>query len=100
MRDILAPDLRVLFIGFNPGLRSGSSGHHYAGRGNQFWRRLHAAGLTPVLLEPSEDRELLCYAIGSTNLVSGQRERPSWRAPSCGLVRRACARWCRSAGRG
>lgn len=70
MRDILAPDLRVLFVGFNPGLRSGSSGVHYAGRGNQFWRLLHAAGLTPVLLQPSEDRQLVRYGVGSTNLVS------------------------------
>lgn len=70
MRDILAPDLRVLFVGFNPGLRSGWSGHHYAGRGSQFWRLLHDAGLTPVLLDPSEDRELLRHRLGSTNLVS------------------------------
>jgi double-stranded uracil-DNA glycosylase len=70
MRDILAPDLQILFVGFNPGLRSGNSGHHYAGRGNQFWRLLFAAGLTPVLLDPSKDRELVRYGLGSTNLVA------------------------------
>jgi len=70
MRDILARDLRILFVGFNPSLRSGRSGHHYAGPGNQFWRLLHAAGLTPVVLDPGEDRRLVRYGLGSTNLVS------------------------------
>ncbi|MHB9145510.1 MAG: Cof-type HAD-IIB family hydrolase [Symbiobacteriia bacterium] len=67
--DILAPDLDVVMVGFNPGLRSGATGHHYAGRGNRFWELLFTAGLTPVLLSPEQDRDLLQYGIGSTNLV-------------------------------
>ena len=68
--DIVAPDLRVLFCGFNPGTRSGAIGHNYAGRGNQFWRLLADSGLTPRQLAPEEDRTMVQYGLGSTNLVS------------------------------
>lgn len=68
--DIFGPNLAVLFIGFNPGLRSGALGLHYAGRGNQFWRLLADAGLTPRLLAPEEGPALLpALGLGSTNLV-------------------------------
>jgi len=70
VKDIVGPGVRLLFVGFNPGLRSGETGHHYAGRGNEFWRLLEAAGLTPVLLSPEHDRRLLAFGIGSTNLVA------------------------------
>ena len=70
LADILDVGLDVLFVGFNPGLRSGALGHHYAGRGNQFWRLLAAAGLTPRLLRPEEDRLLPRWGLGSTNLVA------------------------------
>ncbi|MBP2316413.1 mismatch-specific DNA-glycosylase [Azospirillum soli] len=68
--DIVAPNLHALFVGFNPGTRSGALGHNYAGRGNQFWRLLAAAELTPHLLRPEEDRLLLSFGLGSTNLVA------------------------------
>ncbi|MCW2244205.1 mismatch-specific DNA-glycosylase [Azospirillum canadense] len=68
--DIVAPNLDVLFVGFNPGTRSGALGHNYAGRGNQFWRLLAEAGLTPRLLRPEEDRLLPEFGLGSTNLVA------------------------------
>lgn len=68
LRDVLAPGLRVLFVGINPGLRSAEIGHHFGGRTNPFWRLLHAAGLTPVLLVPEEDRRLLEFGLGVTNL--------------------------------
>lgn len=70
MEDIVGPRVRLLFVGFNPSLKSGQTGHHYAGRGNEFWRLLHAAGLTPVPLSPEQDRQLLEFGIGSTNLVA------------------------------
>jgi double-stranded uracil-DNA glycosylase len=68
--DILAPGLEVLFVGFNPGLRSAASGHNFAGRGNQFWRLLADAGLTPRLLRPEEDRLVPGWGVGITNLVA------------------------------
>ncbi len=68
--DVIAPNLRVLFVGINPGLYSGWSGHHFARPGNRFWPALHAAGFTPHLLDPSEERELLLYGCGITNFVN------------------------------
>ena len=35
--DIVAPDLRVLFCGINPGLYSAATGYHFARPGNRFW---------------------------------------------------------------
>lgn len=68
--DIITPGLNALFVGFNPGTRSGQLGHNYAGRGNQFWKLLAEAGLTPRLLRPEEDRLLPEFGLGSTNLVA------------------------------
>ena len=70
IKDVIAPGLRVLFVGINPGLYSGWSGHHFARPGNRFWPTLHAAGFTPRLLHPSEERELLAYGCGITNFVN------------------------------
>jgi double-stranded uracil-DNA glycosylase len=44
--DVLAPGLRVVFCGINPGLYSGAVGHHFARPGNRFWTALHGAGFT------------------------------------------------------
>ena len=70
LRDVIAPDLKVLFVGINPGLYSGWSGHHFARPGNRFWRALHAGGFTPRVLHPSEQGELLLSGYGVTNLVN------------------------------
>src|SRR5512147_853830 len=70
VRDVIAPGLRVLFCGINPGLYSGATGHHFARPGNRFWPTLHQAGFTQRLLAPSEERELLTFGYGITNLVA------------------------------
>ncbi|WP_369131261.1 G/U mismatch-specific DNA glycosylase [Modestobacter roseus] len=70
LRDVVAPDLDVLFCGINPSLLSAEVGHHFARPGNRFWPALHRAGLTPRLLTPAEDRELLRYGLGVTNVVA------------------------------
>jgi double-stranded uracil-DNA glycosylase len=67
---VLAPDLRVLFCGINPGRVSAAAHAHFANPRNDFWRLLHAAGFTPRLLEPQEQFELLGYGIGVTNAAS------------------------------
>src|SRR5207253_604893 len=67
--DIIAPGLRVLFCGINPGLYSGAVGHHFARPGNRFWPALHAAGITERVLSPWESRLLLDHGFGITNLV-------------------------------
>ena len=66
--DIIGPGLAVLFVGFNPSVHSSRRGHFYAGPGNQFWRLLALAGLTPRVFAPEEDRELLALGIGITDL--------------------------------
>jgi TDG/mug DNA glycosylase family protein len=58
----------ILFVGINPGLGSWARSHNFAGPGNPFWRLLHAAGLTPVLLQPEEDRRLAEFGLGLVNL--------------------------------
>lgn len=68
--DLLAPNLHVLFVGINPGRKSAAEGHNFAGPGNHFWRLLHDAGWTPRRYEPYEERRLLEYGIGITNIVS------------------------------
>jgi TDG/mug DNA glycosylase family protein len=69
LRDVIAPDLDVLFCGINPSIVSAKRGHHYARPGNRFWPVLHGAGFTPRLLSADEDGELLRYGLGLTNLV-------------------------------
>jgi len=69
LSDVVAPGLRVLFCGINPGLYSAYTGHHFARPGNRFWPTLHAAGFTPRRLHPAEERELLALGYGLTNIV-------------------------------
>ncbi len=70
MPDVVAPRLKVLFVGINPGLYSAAVKHHFARPGNRFWPALHYAGFTPRLLAPHEERELLKYCLGITNIVN------------------------------
>lgn len=61
--------MRLLFVGYNPSVRSALLGHYYAGRNNRFWELLHAAGLTPRRLRFEDDRLLPSLGIGVTDLV-------------------------------
>ncbi|MEU5097627.1 G/U mismatch-specific DNA glycosylase [Streptomyces sp. NPDC020996] len=70
MPDVVADGLKVLFCGINPGLMSAATGHHFARPGNRFWPVLHLSGFTPRQLKPSEQRELLSYGFGITNVVA------------------------------
>jgi hypothetical protein len=67
---VIAPGLRVLFCGINPGLYSGATGHHFARPGNRFWPTLHRAGFTARQLRPAEQCELLKAGYGVVNLVN------------------------------
>ncbi len=67
--DLIAPALRVLFCGINPGLYTAAIGHHFGRPGNRFWPALHGAGFTPRLFAPWEERALLPLGIGITNMV-------------------------------
>ncbi|MGH3091388.1 MAG: mismatch-specific DNA-glycosylase [Gaiellaceae bacterium] len=65
--DILAPGLRAVFCGINPGRRSAAAGCHFANPRNDFWRLLADAGLTPRRLDPSEQWTMLELGYGLTN---------------------------------
>lgn len=74
--DLIDDRVRLLFVGINPGLWTAAVNAHFARRGNRFWPALHAAGITPYLVDPSDgmsdaDHELvLGLGIGITNIVS------------------------------
>ncbi|RBW69439.1 mismatch-specific DNA-glycosylase [Bacillus taeanensis] len=68
--DYLKKDLLVLFVGFNPSIRSSEVGHHFANPTNRFWKILYHAGLTPEKMTYEEDFRLLKHNYGLTNIVS------------------------------
>jgi TDG/mug DNA glycosylase family protein len=65
--DVLAPNLRCVFCGINPGRVSAAAGAHFANPRNDFWRLLHEAGFTPRLFAPAEQNGLLALGYGVTN---------------------------------
>src|SRR5437868_1658490 len=67
--DLIAPNLKVLFCGINPGIYSGATGLHFARPGNRFWKVLHLAGFTDRQLDPSEEDQLLVRGYGITCFV-------------------------------
>jgi double-stranded uracil-DNA glycosylase len=68
--DVLAPGLRIVFCGINPGFRSAAAGAHFANPRNDFWRLLADSGLTPHKLEPDDQWDLLELGYGLTNAAS------------------------------
>src|SRR5690348_18323873 len=70
VEDVIAPNLRVLFCGINPGLYTAAVGHHFARPGNRFWPALYAGGFTDRLLSPFDELELLQSGYGITNVVA------------------------------
>lgn len=68
--DVIAPNLRVLFCGINPGLYTAAVGHHFARPGNRFWPALYKSGFTDRLVSPFDEQELLNNGIGISNVVS------------------------------
>ncbi len=79
--DILAPGLRVVFCGINPGKSSAHTGFHFAHPGNRFWKVFHQAGFTDRQLRPEEELQLLDTRCGITMLV----ERPTVQASEVAL---------------
>ncbi|WP_223700473.1 G/U mismatch-specific DNA glycosylase [Sutcliffiella deserti] len=68
--DHIKKHLDILFVGFNPSIRSGETGHHYANPNNRFWKILYMAGITPRKYAPTEDSKLIDLNYGLTNIVS------------------------------
>jgi TDG/mug DNA glycosylase family protein len=68
--DVLAPGLRCVFCGINPGRVSAAAGAHFANPRNDFWRLLHAAGFTQRVLAPEEQFVAPEFGIGLTNAAA------------------------------
>jgi TDG/mug DNA glycosylase family protein len=82
LRDCLGPDVRVLLVGINPGIRSAAIGHHFAGFSNRFWNLLYDSGLVSERLRAEDDARLPEWGLGLTNLIA----RPT---PGIGTLRPA-----------
>jgi mismatch-specific thymine-DNA glycosylase len=67
--DHLRSGMKLVIIGCNPGDRSARVGHYYAGRGNEFWPLLHDSGIVPELLDHRDDKRMIEFGIGLTDLV-------------------------------
>lgn len=69
--DALAPNLLVLFIGLNPGIRTAQTGHAYNHPSNLFWKLMYSSGVLPVRCTADEDRTLPArFSLGLTNIVA------------------------------
>jgi len=75
VEDLVGPGLKLLFCGINPGLWTAASGAHFGHPGNRFYKALHAAGITPEVLDvrggfdEASRGALVGRGIGITNLV-------------------------------
>ena len=81
--DLLGPDVRLLFVGINPGLLTAAVQAHFARRGNRFYPALFRAGIVDRLIDASsgydaDDLEHLhARGIGITNLYAGRLLEPT-----------------------
>lgn len=79
--DLIGDQTRLLFVGFNPGLRSVAVQAHFGGGSNRFYPALFRAGIVDRRIDASsgfrpEDRaHLLERGIGITSLVPGATAR-------------------------
>ncbi|WP_206051613.1 mismatch-specific DNA-glycosylase [Nocardioides ferulae] len=73
--DLLGPDLRLLFVGINPGLWTAATQTHFAHPVNRFYPALLRAGVIERPIDPAagmtdDDRDYLrARGIGITNVV-------------------------------
>ena len=70
LEDRIAPGVRVLFVGINPGVRSAQTGHHFAGFSNRFWKLLSESRLVPEPITWTDDVRLPEFGFGITNLIA------------------------------
>lgn len=98
LRDRVQPGVRVLFVGINPGVRSATIGHHFAGYSNRFWKLLFESGLVPEPLRPEDDDRLGEWGFGITNLIPRTTPgidtlRPEEYVAGLRVLRRKVRRW-------
>jgi TDG/mug DNA glycosylase family protein len=74
--DLVGEEVRLVFVGINPGLWTAAAQAHFARPGNRFYKALHRAGITPWVIDPRDgfdekEREaLVTHGIAITNLVN------------------------------
>jgi len=67
--DHLRKGMKLVIVGCNPTESSVRTGHYYSGRGNPFWPVLFETGVIPEPLEYRDDKRIIEFAIGLTDLV-------------------------------
>lgn len=75
--DYLRAHLRLVFVGINPGLYSVERGHYFARTTSRFWPAFSRSALSAsvraalgrTVLGPEDDRRLLRFGIGFTDVV-------------------------------
>ncbi len=81
--DLLGPDLRLLFVGINPGLWTAATSTHFAHPANRFYPALLQAGIIDRVISPSAgmtdaDRDYLrSRGVGITNVAPRATARAS-----------------------
>lgn len=89
--DYVAPEMKLLVVGLNPGLYSAWYGMYFARPSNLFWDAIHRSGLIPEKVGPGDEAYLLKrYGIGFTDLV--KRPTAGWHHVSRGEKREGAAR--------
>ena len=74
--DLIGPDLRLLFVGINPGLWTAAVQTHFARPGNRFYPALRQAGILTRDIDlargmtDDDRRHLVERGLGITNLVT------------------------------
>ena len=70
LEDILADELDVLFVGYNPSPLAVERAHYYPRNTNRFWEDLHEAAFVPrVLRQKDEDLLLPGFGLGVTDVI-------------------------------
>ncbi len=67
--DYLSTGLDIVFVGINPGTYSDKVGHYFARKQNLFWSALYESGLVSVPLTPDDDKRLVEFGYGLTDVV-------------------------------
>jgi TDG/mug DNA glycosylase family protein len=73
--DLLGPQVRLLFVGINPGLLTVAVQSHFGRRGNRFYPALYRAGIIDHVIDaaegfdPADVEHLHQRGVGITNLV-------------------------------
>src|SRR5712692_4257450 len=98
LRDRARPGMHLLFVGINPGVRSATIGHHFAGYSNRFWKLLYESALVPEPIGTEDDGRLTEWELGITNLVARATPgidslRPDEYLSGVRVLRRKVRRW-------